>query len=213
MSKSTNLKGQSFGRWIVLSEDNSKSGGKLKMLCGCVCGVKKLVRADHLRSGGSRSCGCLNLESIKERSTSHGLSGTPEYKIWSKMKTRCLNKNNDKYHRYGGRGISVCDKWLSSVEAFVDDMGERPSIRHSIDRINNNGNYEPKNCRWATHTQQMRNRNFNTVTHDIASIIKTYLKYNLHTQKEIAEICGVSKYSVSDIKRGKSWGDVSCLPV
>lgn len=88
----------------------------------------------------------------------HGASALPEYNSWQSMKGRCLNKNNDDYLHYGGRGIKVCKRWISSFENFYHDMGLRPSRKHSIDRIDNDGNYEPKNCRWSTQDEQTRNR-------------------------------------------------------
>ena len=93
----------------------------------------------------------------------HGMYGTPEYSSWESMRTRCLNKNHVRYKDYGGRGIKICEQWLDSFKTFYEDMGPRPSLKHSIDRIDNNGNYEPLNCKWSTNKQQYRNRRSNRI--------------------------------------------------
>lgn len=111
-----------------------------------------------------QSCGCLNLEMIKTRSTTHGRSGGKDitYSSWSSMKTRCLSKTNHKYKKYGGVGITICQQWKDSFEIFLKDVGERPSKQYSLDRFpNNKGNYEPNNVRWATQKQQQNNRTNN----------------------------------------------------
>lgn len=124
--------------------------------CLCECGQEKDIRGDHLASGRTTSCGCRR----KERSSEprkHGLTGTRVYRIWRNMLNRCGYDSHPDWKRYGGRGITVCDKWRSSFESFYRDMGFPPDGM-SIDRINNDGNYEPGNCKWSTVLEQAANR-------------------------------------------------------
>jgi hypothetical protein len=133
--------------------------------CRCDCGNMTTVERSSLVAGATKSCGCLLRETVKNRMTTHGHASdyrvTPEYKCWRGIKQRCLNKNDRKFALYGGRGISICDRWKNSFEHFLEDVGFRPTPGHSIDRINTNGNYEPTNCRWATISEQNNNMNSN----------------------------------------------------
>lgn len=125
--------------------------------CICECGNEKIVRGAHLKSGYTKSCGCL----MKNINIKHGLYNTPENKCWRGIKERCFNSKNPAFKNYGGRGITMCEKWVNSFEEFLKDMGKRPSSKYSIDRINNNGNYEPSNCKWSTVLEQNNNKRNN----------------------------------------------------
>lgn len=121
--------------------------------CRCDCGAEKTVAGNTLRLGDARSCGCL----IVDTQTKHGMYGTPTYGSWSRMIARCTNPKSNRYKYYGGRDIKVCERWMLFVN-FYADMGMRPSTKHSIDRIDNDGDYEPRNCRWATAKEQSANK-------------------------------------------------------
>ena len=153
--------GKRFGLWVVLTKAPNRTGRRTAWLCRCECGTEKSVASCHLVSGASTNCGCIRPERARTNKTKPGMSGTNEYEIWRRMKARCSNKNLDDFRLYGGKGIIVCEAWKNSFDAFIRDMGKRPSIGHSIDRINSGGNYEPKNCRWATPKEQARNTSRN----------------------------------------------------
>lgn len=131
--------------------------------CKCECGTLLKVRSDMLRSGNTKSCGCYHKQRVSETHTTHGMSDTLLYQRWEAMIQRCCNQNSIGYHRYGGRGICVCSEWRNSFQAFADYVGQPPTPRHEIERINNNGNYEPGNVKWATHIEQNRNTRRNRV--------------------------------------------------
>lgn len=165
--KRIDLTGRRFGKLTVLNE-LTLINGKLYWHCQCDCGNKWDVNGEYLRNGQSNSCGCIRAETMGNTARTHGLSKRSEYKIWSKIKDRCYNVNSDNYRHYGGRGIKVCARWLESFENFLSDMGDRPSMNHSVDRFpDKNGDYDPSNCRWATQKQQTRNQKNNvSIQHD-----------------------------------------------
>ncbi len=166
-----NLAGQTFGRWSVKSYAGKRSN-KNTWLCECDCGKTGVVGTGILKSGRSASCGCLQKERVGASAATHKLSKTPLYQIWAGMIQRCENSKASQFHNYGGRGITVCGRWRSSFEAFLDDVPARPSNKHSLDRIDNNGNYEPGNVRWATMLEQSNNTRKN-VRFEIRGISRT----------------------------------------
>lgn len=157
------LSGQVFNRLTVL-HIVGKQGKRIKWLCQCACGNTKEVASYHLKAGLVRSCGCLLKEFAQTLNLRHGLShkGMPEYTIWMGMRARCFDINHRSYARYGGRGITVTSRW-DDFTIFFDDMGQRPSAKHSLERRDSNGNYCPENCYWATIEEQANNRSNNHI--------------------------------------------------
>jgi hypothetical protein len=163
MSALRDLTGQKFGLLTVLGRAPNSKHGHACWHCVCEDGTKKVILGDSLISGSTRSCGCLNdTEHRSRRTTKHGHSRrgqeSPEYTSWRSMKDRVLNPNHKDYAYYGGRGIKIHPPWIDSFEAFLAYVGPRPSSKHTLERINNDGNYEPGNVEWHTRKDQAENR-------------------------------------------------------
>lgn len=150
------LTGKQFGRLTVVRQTR-----KHIWECRCECGAVIERPGPYLRCGDTASCGCLRRELAAAAHTVHGMRADNRYCIWKKMIQRCTNPNDPDCADYGGRGIRVCHRWAISFLDFCEDMGPRPTPKHSIDRIDTNGDYEPGNCRWATDAQQTRNKRSN----------------------------------------------------
>lgn len=179
---SKDLTGQLFGKLTAVHQLDQRVKGCIFWFCKCECGNTINVRTAALINGHTKSCKCQ-----WGKNGIHNMTGSPEYLCWTKIKSRCYNKCNNRYYTHGARGIIVCESWLNSFENFFNDMGERPSSNHSIDRINNNGNYEPGNCRWATDKEQSNNRRSN--------VLITY-SGQTRNMKQWAEKLGISYSSI-----------------
>lgn len=191
----------------VLKEVERPSKYVRKFLCRCDCGNEKEVLRSALVNNGTavtQSCGCLHKRRIIETKTTHGCGSrekrTSEYISWSGMFTRCYNPKNKRFSNYGGRGITVCDRWTKSFENFILDMGKKPTPQHSIDRIDVNGNYEPSNCKWATQKEQLRNTTKNVrFEYNGVNMIK----------KDWCDFFKVSECTInSHLNRGKTFEEV-----
>lgn len=163
MPKFRDLTKQTFNRWTIIEHAGKTKWGASLWLCRCSCGNKHIVNGANIVNGQSKSCGCLNIERSRNASCTHDKSRTPEYRIWANMIHRCINPNSQSFENYGKRGIEVCDTWINSFTNFIEDMGKRPSDKYSIDRIDNNGNYSPDNCKWSTKKEQCNNRRNNNI--------------------------------------------------
>lgn len=180
MYRCRDLTGQKFGRLTVIGLDESKNTRKTYWICQCECGGIKSARSDSLLCGAIKSCGCMKKEQDRVNLTanhSHKQSGTRLYKIWQGMKKRCNDKLSPCYFRYGGRGIKVCEEWDNSFVPFYEwAINNGYTEELTLDRIDNNGNYEPSNCRWATMQEQSNNRNSN-IKITIGNATKTLLQW------------------------------------
>lgn len=162
MSKRIDLTNKRFGKLTVLKIDENKSRGELYWLCLCDCGNLKSIQGRKLRSGWTKSCGCLQKEWAKENFSTHKMSETSLYKVWENMKTRCFNPKSNRFYRYGGRGITICDEWLDfkSFSEWALLNGYKDGL--SLERKNIDKDYEPGNCCWIPIEKQAQNKS-NTV--------------------------------------------------
>lgn len=150
--------GRRFGRLLITARAENCPDGSARWICQCDCGRIINTSAHTLRRGDSESCGCQRQDRIVAAVRKHGRYMSPEYQCWQNIQARCYRPRHESYKYYGAKGVTVCDRWRASFVDFFADMGERPSPKHSIDRMNTYGNYEPLNCRWATKKEQTANR-------------------------------------------------------
>lgn len=197
-------KGSIYGRLEVLSVSNNRAS------CVCACETLTEVHLGDLKSGHTKSCGCLAKENLVFRSTTHGLckNHLAEMNIRYHMISRCINPEDGGYSNYGGRGIQVCQHWLESFENFFADMGPRPSKRHSIDRVDNDKGYCKNNCRWATRSQQNRNTRSNVLNPQLVIAARELYNFGHWGPRRIAEYLGVPKSAVAHAVHYRSWKDV-----
>lgn len=199
--------GEQYGRWEIIAFCSYKNH-HIRWLCRCKCGNEKPVLWDSLQRGLSTSCGCRLAEVTRERSTRHGHAPrgkiTQEYRAWQNMLNRCLSPTNTQYADYGGRGIVVCERWQEFTN-FALDMGKKPGRTFTLERTNNEGNYEPGNCKWATRKEQARNnrRNIRVTIDGISLVLKDH-----------AERLGIKYGTVmSRLRYGWTIGDALSKPI
>lgn len=207
MGKFIDLTGQKFGRLAVIQRAENGKGNNARFKCACDCGRETITLATHLRSGHSTSCGCLAFEKMQEASIKHGMSKTPLHNIWKEMRARCERSSHARFSRYGGRGIKVFEAW-SDYQVFFEYVSPTYKRGMQLDRINNDGNYEPGNVRWVDCSKNVRNSSCVKINESDAGVIKSLLANGVR-QKNIADMFQISKYLVHDIARGRTWKDVS----
>lgn len=201
MGKIIDLSGNRYHRLTVISF-NYRIGTSYYWNCRCDCGKMTSTKSNSLKNGNTKSCGCWYIDSRYLIGRTHGDSKrTKEYYSWLAMKRRCLIKNDKRYHDYGGRGIKICEQWAYNYPKFLQDMGRAPSKHHSIERINNDGNYEPNNCKWSTRKEQQNNMRSNVI-----------IEYNGET-KTLAMWCDYLKlrYGTISTRLKRGWSIVDAF--
>ncbi len=199
------LIGQVFNRLTVIQNAGTDKHNQSMWKCKCICGNEITTRGTNLLSGSTQSCGCWGRERAAELKRSHGLHDHPLYHIWAAMKDRCYNTNNKRYERYGGRGIRVHENWIANFEIFYNwaiSKGYRPGL--TIERIDNDGNYEPGNCRWATVLEQQQNTSRTKISPE--DVFK--IRNDNRTHKVIASDYGVNESTISRIKNSRTWSNI-----
>ena len=200
MPKLIDLRGQKFGRLTVIERAENAKDGKVRWLCQCECGNEVVVSSDHLRRGNTKSCGCL-------RGQNHGMSKTKIYKKWKNIKKRCFNLNCKRYFDYGGRGITMFAEWINDFQKFYEYVSKLPHYGedgYSLDRIDNNGNYEPNNLRFATTKEQSLNQR-RTIFVEYQGVMMTLM--------EAAELSGIPYKTLLDRYHAGDRGEYLFRPV
>lgn len=205
MQKGIDFEQRKFGRLQPISHAfvrvTPNGSRKHYWLCRCDCGQETVASAGGLTSGRTQSCGCLRRELVAAKNRRHGLAKSAEYEAWCGMKRRCASSHRQDFKNYGARGIEVCSRWLESFEAFIADMGPKPGPSFSIERIDNDGIYEPGNCRWATKQEQLNNQRKN---------VHLTLNGTTRTAAEWGRLLKIKSSIILDRKRS-GWSDERAL--
>lgn len=197
------LVGKRFSRLVVIGLFGTDKGRNRIWVCRCDCGKEQNILGMCLKNGAIKSCGCLRRDRMGGLNKTHGQRRTSTYRIWAGMRTRCQNPKCPEYKYYGAKGIAVCEKW-QKFAGFFEDMGARPS-NLTIERIDSNGNYEKSNCKWATMTDNLRNRGCVKLSIEKANEIRSLLDNGNLTQYEIAQRYDIDQSVISNIHTNQYW--------